>query len=99
MGKTTLENGAKPLLLLNSGDVGGCFSGNVYGCYLHGFFDSNDCRRSVISALCAKRGIEENSIGAVDRQEHKEKQYDLLADALRANLDMKRIYRILDEGI
>ena len=34
-----------------------------------------------------------------DYAAYKEKQYDLLADGVRQNLDMKMIYRILEEGI
>jgi adenosylcobyric acid synthase len=30
---------------------------------------------------------------------YKQTQYDLLAAALRKSLDMKMIYRILDEGV
>ncbi|EKC56886.1 hypothetical protein LEA_14615 [human gut metagenome] len=36
---------------------------------------------------------------AFDRAAYKERQYDLLADALRQSLDMKLIYRILQEGV
>jgi adenosylcobyric acid synthase len=71
----------------------------VYGCYLHGFFDSEDCRQGLINALCARRGIDPKSIGVVDIKRHKETQYDLLADAVRTHLDMNRIYRIIQEGV
>ena len=37
-------------------------------------------------------------IHGVDYQTFKETQYDILADALREHLDMKKIYQILEEG-
>ena len=32
-------------------------------------------------------------------EEYKNRQYDLLADALRRSLDLQRIYQILEEGM
>ena len=34
-----------------------------------------------------------------DIRAYKNRQYDLLADALRNALDMEKVYRILDEGV
>ena len=34
-----------------------------------------------------------------DGKEYKEKQYDKLADAVRASLDMDAIYMILEQGL
>ena len=36
---------------------------------------------------------------AVDWKAYKEKQYDLLAEGVRAGMDMKRVYQILDDGV
>jgi len=38
-------------------------------------------------------------VKAVNWQEYKEIQYNLLADSLRNHLDIKKIYQILEEGI
>ena len=35
----------------------------------------------------------------MDFKEFKETQYDILAQELRKHLDMKAIYRILEEGV
>jgi len=99
MGRTTLLEGAPPLLRLSDGSLDGCRSTDVYGCYMHGFFDSEDCRRGIVNSLCARRGIDPESIRVFDSKAYKEKQYDLLADAVRENLDMKSINRILEEGL
>lgn len=98
MGRTSLTQGAKPFLLLADGVTDGCVYGNVYGSYLHGFFDSAVCRDAVYSALCEKKGVSP-VVKAFDLKAYKETQYDLLAEGIRENLDMKRIYQILEEGI
>lgn len=98
MGRTTLPEGAKPFLALESGAVDGCVLGNVYGSYLHGFFDASACREAVLSALCEKKGVS-LSAEAFDLKAYKERQYDLLAEAIRKNVNMKLIYRILEEGV
>ncbi|MEL7607989.1 MAG: cobyric acid synthase [Bacillota bacterium] len=98
MGRTALSPGAKPLALLENGQVDGCQNENIYGSYLHGFFDTAECREAVLSALCERKGV---SIGATafDLKAYKEQQYDRLAEGVRAHLDMGLIYRILEAGI
>ena len=99
MGETALESGAKPLAALDNGHMDGCSSGNVLGSYLHGFFDSAACRKAVLEVLCRMKGIDPAELSVFDYAAYKEKQYDLLADGVRNNLDMKMIYRILEEGV
>ena len=98
MGRTERANGAKPLVRLENGLLDGCQQGNVYGSYLHGFFDTEACRKAVLGALAAQKGVSLTA-DVLDRRAYKESQYDLLAKAVRENLDMQRIYRILEEGV
>lgn len=98
MGRTERANGAKPLVRLENGLLDGCQQGNVYGSYLHGFFDTEACRQAVLGALAAQKGVSLTA-DVPDRRAYKESQYDLLAKAVRENLDMQRIYRILEQGI
>jgi adenosylcobyric acid synthase len=70
--------------------------GNVYGSYIHGIFDSQACGQAVVSSLLAAKGLDDSAIQAVDMKAYKETQYDKLADAVRASLDMELIYDILD---
>ena len=72
--------------------------GNVYGTYLHGFFDREEITKAVAEALFAAKGRDASQIKAFDIAAYKEEQYDKLADALRQSLDMEKIYKILDEG-
>ena len=99
MGETVLKDGARPLASLDNGHSDGCASGNVLGSYLHGFFDSAQCRKAVLSVLCARKGIDPAELAVFDYKAYKEKQYDILADGVRNNMDMDLIYRILEAGI
>nr|AHF23747.1 cobyric acid synthase CobQ [uncultured bacterium Contig3b] len=77
----------------------GCQQGSVYGTYVHGILDHDDVAGAVIRALAEKKGIDPALLGKVSGAEHKERQYNLLAQTLREHMDMKTIYRILEEGI
>jgi len=98
MGRTVLAEGVNPFLMLENGTKDGCVLGNIYGSYLHGFFDTAACRKAVLSALCEKKGVVFES-EAFDLKAYKEKQYDILAEGIRNNLDMKLIYQILEDGV
>ena len=98
MGRTLLSENAKPLMRLENGMPDGCQKGNVYGSYLHGFFDSEGCREAILGALAAQKGV---SLQAepFDLKAYKERQYTLLAKRVRENIDMNMIYSILDAGV
>jgi adenosylcobyric acid synthase len=69
--------------------------GNVYGTYLHGVFDSAECREALCAELCRQKGIPPLAEHFFDLAQYKEAQFDKLAAAIRANLDMSLIYKIL----
>ena len=97
MGRTQLLNDAQPLCILENGMEDGCQQGNVYGSYLHGFFDSAACREAVLRALCEKKGLPH--IAAFDLKAYRQQQYDKLAQAMRTNLDFALIRDIMEKGI
>ncbi|MGN0658076.1 MAG: cobyric acid synthase [Emergencia sp.] len=70
--------------------------GNVYGTYIHGIFDREEIARTVVQALLAAKGLDFSDVKAFDVDAYKQEQYDILADGLRASLDMDLIYRILN---
>ena len=79
---------------------GALFSmGNVYGSYVHGVFDAPGVADAILQALCKKRGLDVSVLGAFDAAAYKTQQYDLLADAVRAGLDMDLVYRALRREI
>lgn len=73
--------------------------GNVYGSYVHGIFDEQEVADTILKALCTKKDVSFESLGSFDARAYKERQYDLLADAVRAGLDMPLIYRILNREV
>ena len=75
-------------------DRTGYCRGNVYGTYIHGFFDSRDILVSVIEKLSSDKGKTVNTGDVTDYADFKEKQYDLLAGSLRESLDMDKVYEI-----
>ena len=74
-------------------------NGNVYGSYVHGVFDAPGICDTILKALCGKKGIDFSALGTFDMTEYKERQYDLLADTVRSNLDMDLVYRVLNREV
>lgn len=104
MGRTVIGDGTKPFTEIENSITGerkqeGACRENVYGSYLHGIFDQEEVAVRVVRALARAKGITEEMGMEMDFASFKETQYDLLADGLRAHLDMKRIYGILEEGV
>ncbi len=74
-------------------------SGNIYGSYIHGIFDAPGVSDTILRALCNARDISFDALGSYDVQSYKERQYDLLADAVRGGLDMPFVYRVLNREV
>ena len=72
---------------------------NVYGTYVHGVFDGDGIAVKIVEALLAKKGKKMEDIQTINFAEYKRQQYDILADSIRENLDMKKIYEILEAGV
>ena len=103
MGTSELGEGCCPLLEIRDSVTGvskldGAVRDNVYGTYVHGFFDGEGAAYGVAKYLANRKGLDIDE-DVMSYSEYKESQYDLLADALSNNLDMKEIYRILEEGV
>ncbi len=94
---TTARHGGEAFCRLESGAEDGCRQGSVSGTYLHGLFDSGEAAEKLAAWLCARRGMAVPPAAEGDRRAYRERQYDLLADGVRAALDMDAIYRILEE--
>ena len=74
-------------------------SGSVYGSYVHGIFDAPGIADAILTAICRMRSFDPAALGAFDVHAYKERQYDLLADTVRAGLDMDFVYRVLRREI
>ena len=97
-GRTALDCAAAGTI---DGKPEGAACGNVFGTYLHGLFDEPKLARALVCELARRRGLPEGIVGAVgaaSAAEHRNREFDRLADAVRGALDMDRIYRIIEEG-
>lgn len=74
-------------------------NGNIYGSYVHGIFDAPGIADTVLKALCDKNGTDFEALGTFDAASYKERQYDILADAVRSGLDMDFVYRVLNREV
>lgn len=104
MGRSEITDVSRPFSELYDSVSGmkksdGICRGNVYGTYVHGIFDSRDIINNIVSALLKEKGLEGAEISAPDMRVYKEEQYNKLADAVRKNIDMEKIYQILEEGV
>jgi len=68
--------------------------GLVMGTYIHGIFDNDVFRRAMVNALRSRKGLPPLA-AAGDARRRKEEAYDRLAAAVRANLDLDLVYRIM----
>ncbi len=84
-----------PLFVFDDNSICGTAdeTGKIWGCYLHGVFDSDDFRRWFIDCLRSKAGLQ--PIGEILAPYDLEKAFDRLADCVRANVDIDAIYRLL----
>lgn len=87
------------LSIMDLGNKEGSFTENVMGTYVHGIFDNDEICERLVKALYKRKGLEYTAGSTIPRAEYKEKQYTILANAVRENLDMELIYKIIEEGI
>ena len=73
--------------------------GRIYGTYIHGIFDAPGVAGAVLEALCREKGVDFAGLGRFDPAAYKERQYDLLADAVRGGLDMDLVYRVINREV
>lgn len=68
--------------------------GMVFGTYIHGIFDNDDFRRSIINALRVRKGLTplKNTRNVFAE---KQRSYNALADVVRSNLDIDRLKQIM----
>lgn len=93
-GKTAVHGEA--FCMLENGKPDGCVSGNVFGTYLHGLFDTGSLTQKLAEYLCKRRGISCEQTEPVSHAAYQEKQFDLLADGIRRALDMEAVYGLME---
>ena len=108
MGETTYEPGGTVFSAIaetvgtqhvDEAMANGCQYQNAAGSYVHGLFDSVEMQKALLRLLCQKKGLPEEAVSWIDEKVYKEQQYDKLAEGFRENMDMAKIYQILEEGL
>jgi cobyric acid synthase CobQ len=84
-----------PVLRFDDGTICGQMktSEKIWGCYLHGIFDSDDFRRWFIDSLRERTGLQ--PVGEIIAPYNLEIAFDRLAACVRENVDMDALYRLL----
>ena len=93
---TTEIFAARPFCRFADGREDGAVKGHVFGTYLHGLFDTAEAVNRLAAWLGARKGITVCPSVTESRLAYRQKQYDLLADAVRKSLDMGRIYQAME---
>lgn len=107
MGETYLVDNTKPFIEIKARNRDKCTimdgavnsEKTVFGTYMHGVFDSSVFTRNFLNLIRKRKGMEPLETIVEDYWKYKEEQYDKLADIVRSNLDMEKIYNILKVGI
>jgi adenosylcobyric acid synthase len=66
------------------------------GTYIHGIFDNDDFRRSILNGLRIKKGLAPLK-NTINTYAEKQTSYNRLANTVRNNLNMKLLYEIMEE--
>ena len=81
-----------PFCTLADGTPEGCVQDNVFGTYLHGLFDTGELAEQLTAFLCRKKGIDQAGADLIPMEQYRQQQFDLLADGVRAALDLPAVY-------
>lgn len=100
-GQNRLGADCVPFLYLNDRDepdgvMNG--AGNVLGTYLHGLFDGGTFWPVVVNHVRKQKGLDAAAESGMTIAELRSREFDRLADTVRAHLDMDAVYRILRGG-
>ena len=89
-GQTAVQG--TPFCTQADGTPEGCVQGTVFGTYLHGLFDSGELTEKLAAYLCRQKGLCPEAAAPVSMECYRAQQFDLLADSVRAALDMPAVY-------
>lgn len=92
MGVSETEGDAKPVCIRDDGTAEGCMATDrCFGTYMHGLLDNPQVIAHLLSPF------EHRADMTFDYNAFKQSQYDLLAERLRACIDIDKLYEILTE--
>jgi adenosylcobyric acid synthase len=99
LGRTKiLRDEVSPFLQLADGRVDGAVSADekVIGTYFHGLFHNRTYTRQLVNDIRMKKGLAALPSDVKSDAERTEDAYNMLAKHVRANLDMKKVYEIMN---
>lgn len=102
LGKTVIEDDScSPFLELSDGRYDGAIAlnGQVIGTYFHGIFNNREFTRKIVNALRVKKGLTPIDQIVKTDTERREAAYQLLANHVRQNIDMEKVYKMLQTSI
>ncbi|MBF7096875.1 cobyric acid synthase [Alkalibacter mobilis] len=99
MGVTDYKEKREHFVHLETGEIDGIVKddGMVIGTYLHGIFDNDNLRDTILNFIRKSKGIA-GSKKAESFNEFKDRQYDELAKLLEDNLNVNKIMSIMGIG-
>ena len=95
-GRNAFGSGCAPWLSIR-GETDGVTNpdGNVIGSYLHGLFDDGQFFAALAKRVRKSKGINEKEGETLTMDEFREREFDRIADIVRASVDMDAIYKII----
>ena len=95
-GRNALGPGCVPWLIIGGETDGVCNpAGNVIGTYLHGIFDDGQFFSALAAHIRKTKGISETQAPVQTMEQFREKEFDRIADIVRASVDMDAVYQII----
>ncbi len=96
MGVSTMSAGVEPLTRTGNGQ-GGIISGNIIGTYIHGIFDNIEFTENILNSIRRRKMLPEKKY-KTNYIDARENEFVKLGRLIRENLDIKKIYSILDRN-
>lgn len=75
----------------------GLYNDNVIGTYIHGIFDNISFSRGLLNNIRATKGLDP-ILNSKSFDEYREDEFNRLARIVRDNVDMKKIYSMLEDN-
>ena len=91
------ENEVSKKCIFGDGKLKGMVKDNVIGTYIHGVFDNSEFTNFILNKVRKDKGLDSINEN-FSFTEYKNQEYDKLAQILRENIDIEKIYDIMSDG-
>ncbi|MGX9134580.1 cobyric acid synthase [Rummeliibacillus sp. JY-2-4R] len=102
LGKTIIEDkNGSAFLSLSDGRTDGAvaMNGQIIGTYFHGIFNNREFTRKIVNQLRNKKGLEPLNEEVKSDAERREAAYQLLANHVKQNIDLEKVYEMIQTSI